>query len=93
MFSLGIILVILGIASLILPIIGVPIDALEPYQPWGGIIVTAIGLITLIFARRRRGGGWRRGYGGPPGGPGPGPGAGPGGGWRGRWGGWRRRRG
>jgi hypothetical protein len=91
MFSLGIILVILGVASLILPIIGVPIDALEPYQPWGGIIVTAIGLITLIFARRRRG--YRAGWGGgPSGGPGPGPGPGRGGGWRGRWGGWRRRR-
>jgi hypothetical protein len=57
MLSLGVLLVILGVGSFVLPMIGYQfrlIEPLEPYQPWAGIIVAAVGLITVIFAARRR---------------------------------------
>lgn len=57
MLSLGVLLVILGVGSFVLPMIGYQfrlIEPLEPYQPWAGIILAAIGLITVIYAGRRR---------------------------------------
>ncbi len=57
MLSLGVLLVILGVGSFVLPMIGYHfrlMDPVEPYQPWVGIIVAAVGLITVIFAGRRR---------------------------------------
>jgi FtsH-binding integral membrane protein len=57
MLSLGVLLVILGVGSFVLPMIGYQfqlIEPLEPYQPWAGIILAAVGLITVIFAARRR---------------------------------------
>ncbi len=53
MLSLGIVLVILGVGSLVLPMMGVALPFL-PYQPGLGIIVAALGLITILWAARWR---------------------------------------
>ncbi|MEK6191464.1 MAG: hypothetical protein AABM41_03955 [Chloroflexota bacterium] len=58
MISLGVLLVILGVGSLVLPSLGLQLrfmDWLDPYQPWAGIIVAAVGLITVLFGAQRRG--------------------------------------
>jgi small neutral amino acid transporter SnatA (MarC family) len=55
MIALGVILVIVGVGSLVLPSLGIDVAFLDPYQPWGGIIVAAIGLITVLFGAQRRG--------------------------------------
>jgi protein-S-isoprenylcysteine O-methyltransferase Ste14 len=54
MLSLGILLVIVGVGSLVLPTFGLAIPALHPYQPAIGIIVAAVGLITVLWAARWR---------------------------------------
>ena len=57
MLSLGVILVILGIGSFLLPMVGMDLaflDSIDAYQPWLGIIVAAVGLITILFGGRRR---------------------------------------
>ena len=56
MVSLGVLLVVVGIGSFALPAAGVHsriLDSLDPAQPWLGIIVAAVGLITILFAQRR----------------------------------------
>ena len=58
MISLGVLLVILGVASLVLPSLGLQftfMDWLDVYQPWAGLIVAAVGLITVLFGAQRRG--------------------------------------
>ena len=58
MISLGVLLVILGVGSLVLPSLGFQfrlMELLDAYQPWAGVIVTAIGLITILFGAQRRG--------------------------------------
>lgn len=58
MISLGVLLVILGVGSLVLPNLGFQFQLMEfvdPYQPWAGIIVAALGLITILFGAQRRG--------------------------------------
>jgi predicted lipid-binding transport protein (Tim44 family) len=58
MISLGVLLVILGVGSLVLPSLGLQftlMDWLDAYQPWVGIIVAAVGLITVLFGAQRRG--------------------------------------
>jgi len=55
MISLGVLLVILGVGSLVLPSLGVQLTWLDAYQPWAGIIVAAVGLITVLFGAQRRG--------------------------------------
>jgi hypothetical protein len=58
MISLGVFLVILGVGSLVLPSLGFQfrlMELLDPYQPWAGIIVAAVGLITVLFGAQRRG--------------------------------------
>jgi protein-S-isoprenylcysteine O-methyltransferase Ste14 len=54
MLSLGVLLVIIGVASLVLPQFGVSIGQVAHYEPWAGIILAAVGLITVIFAARWR---------------------------------------
>ena len=54
MIALGVILVIIGVGSFVLPMIGYPIAVFAGYQPWVGIIIAAVGLITVIFGARRR---------------------------------------
>ena len=54
MIALGVILVILGVGSFVLPTMGYSIDAFAGYQPWIGIIIAAVGLVTVLFGARRR---------------------------------------
>jgi hypothetical protein len=54
MIALGVVLVIIGVGSFVLPMIGYPITAFAGYQPWVGIIIAAVGLITVLFGARRR---------------------------------------
>jgi hypothetical protein len=57
MLSLGVLLVILGVGSFVLPMIGYQfrlIEPLEPYQPWAGIALAAVGLVIVILAARAR---------------------------------------
>ncbi len=54
MLSLGVLLVIVGVGTLVLPTLGVAIPPLHPYQPAIGIIVAAVGLITVLWAARWR---------------------------------------
>ncbi|HLE59819.1 MAG TPA: hypothetical protein VJA85_09255 [Candidatus Limnocylindria bacterium] len=57
MLSLGVLLVILGVGSFVLPMVGYQfslMEPIEPYQPWAGVIVAAVGLITVLWAGRRR---------------------------------------
>ena len=53
MLAFGVVLVILGVASFVLPMIGYPVPGLDPYHPWVGIIVAAVGLITILWGARR----------------------------------------
>jgi hypothetical protein len=57
MVSFGVLLVVLGIASIVLPAAGVDLaflDSIDSSQPWLGIIVAALGLITILYGQRRR---------------------------------------
>lgn len=56
MVSLGVLLVVVGIGSIVLPAAGISsgfLDSLDPVQPWLGVIVAAVGLITILFGQRR----------------------------------------
>ena len=56
MVSLGVLLVVVGIGSIVLPAAGISsgfLDSLDPTQPWLGVIVAAVGLITILFGQRR----------------------------------------
>lgn len=58
MISLGVLLVVLGVGSLVLPALNLQFQLMEfvdPYQPWVGVIVAAVGLITILFGAQRRG--------------------------------------
>lgn len=57
MLSLGVLLVILGVGSFVLPMIGYQftlMEPIEPYQPWAGILMAAVGLVIVILAARGR---------------------------------------
>ncbi|HET9498497.1 MAG TPA: hypothetical protein VFP83_09250 [Candidatus Limnocylindria bacterium] len=54
MTSFGVLLVILGVGSLILPYLNIEIEFLDSVQPWAGVIVASVGLITVLFASRRQ---------------------------------------
>ncbi|MEP7040993.1 MAG: hypothetical protein ABI864_05395 [Chloroflexota bacterium] len=57
MVSFGVLLVVVGIGSFALPAAGITsgfLDSLDRVQPWLGIIVAAVGLITILFDQRRR---------------------------------------
>lgn len=53
MLAFGVALTILGVASFVLPMLGYPVPGLEAYQPWVGIVVAALGLITVLWGARR----------------------------------------
>jgi len=53
MVSLGVLLVIIGVGSFVLPMVGAHVNLLNSYQPWVGIIIAALGLITVLFGARR----------------------------------------
>jgi len=54
----GILLLILGVGSFVLPMIGFQfslMSLIEDYQPWAGIGVAAIGaMITIAFALNKK---------------------------------------
>jgi hypothetical protein len=57
MTSIGVLLVILGVGSLVLPSFNLQfrlMELVDPYQPWAGIIVAALGLVLILVAARRR---------------------------------------
>ncbi len=57
MLSFGVVLVIVGVASFLLPMVGMDLvflDSIDAYQPWLGIIVAAVGLITVLYGGGRR---------------------------------------
>ena len=59
MTSIGVLLVILGVGSLILPYLGLQfrlMELVDPYQPWAGIVVAALGLVLILVASRRKSG-------------------------------------
>jgi hypothetical protein len=56
MVSFGVLLVVVGIGSFVLPAAGIQsrfLNSLDPVQPWLGVIVAAVGLITVLFGQRR----------------------------------------
>jgi hypothetical protein len=53
----GVLLVILGIGSFVLPMIGLQfrlMDVVEDYQPYAGIVVAAIGAVLIYLGMQRR---------------------------------------
>ena len=57
MTSIGVLLVILGVGSLILPSFNLQfrlMDLVDPYQPWAGVIAAALGLVLILVASRRK---------------------------------------
>jgi hypothetical protein len=56
MASLGALLIVLGLGSLLLPVFNIQfrlMEILEDYQPYAGIAVAAIGAIILFVAAGR----------------------------------------
>jgi hypothetical protein len=74
MLSIGVLLVILGLGSLLLPMFNLQfrlMELVDPYQPYAGIGVAIIGAVLIYFAvQRRRAAGPASG---PPSGPSSGP--------------------
>lgn len=56
MRSLGVLLIVLGAGSLILPLVGLQfrlLEPLDPYQPIAGIVVAVIGAVLFVLAQQR----------------------------------------
>ena len=56
MTGFGVLLIILGAGSLLLPAIGFQfrlMEILDPYQPWAGILVAVIGAALVAFGLQR----------------------------------------
>jgi hypothetical protein len=58
MARIGLLLVVLGVGSLVLPMINIQfrlMELVDPYQPFAGVVVAAVGaaLIALDMQRRR----------------------------------------
>jgi hypothetical protein len=59
MTSIGVLLVILGVGSFVLPAFNLQfrlMEIVDPYQPWAGIIAAALGLVLILVASRRKSG-------------------------------------
>jgi len=54
MIALDVLLVMIGMGSFVLPMIGYPMGAFAGYQPSVGIVLAAVGLITVLFGSRPR---------------------------------------
>jgi hypothetical protein len=57
MTGFGVLLIILGLGSLLLPLFDLQFRLMEfvdPYQPWAGFIVAAIGAILVGLGLQRR---------------------------------------
>lgn len=56
MRSLGVLLIVLGAGSVLLPLVGLQfrlLEPLDPYQPFAGIIVAVIGVVLFVLAQNR----------------------------------------
>ena len=56
MRGFGVLLLILGVGSLVLPKFDVQftlMSKLEPYQPWAGIGVGVVGLLLLLAGKKK----------------------------------------
>jgi hypothetical protein len=58
MARIGLLLVVLGVGSLVLPMLNLQfrlMELVDPYQPFAGVVVAAVGaaLIALDMQRRR----------------------------------------
>lgn len=57
MTGIGVLLVILGIGSLLLPMFDIQfriMSVLDDYQPVAGIVIAAIGVVLVVLGMRRR---------------------------------------
>lgn len=57
MANLGVLLIVLGIGSLILPMFDIQFTLMtfvDPYQPFAGVVVAAVGAALLGLALQRR---------------------------------------
>ncbi len=57
MASIGMLLVVLGLGSLVLPLLNMQftfMSVLDAYQPFAGIVVAAIGAVLIAVATQRR---------------------------------------
>ena len=58
MVSLGILLIVLGFGSLLLPVFDIQftlMSFMDEYQPWAGIVIGVIGLGLVGWSRSQRG--------------------------------------
>lgn len=56
MASLGVLLIVVGIGSLLLPIFDIQfrlMQLLDDYQPIAGIVIGAVGAVLVVLSRRR----------------------------------------
>lgn len=56
MTGFGVLLIILGVGSLLLPMLNLQfrlMEIVDPYQPWAGIFVTVIGAALVAFGMQR----------------------------------------
>jgi hypothetical protein len=57
MVGWGILLLVLGIGSLLLPMLNMQfrlMELVDPYQPWAGIVVAVIGAVLVFLGQTRR---------------------------------------
>jgi len=57
MIGWGILLIVLGAGSLLLPMFSIQftlMSLLDDYQPWAGVVVAIIGVALVVFAMNRR---------------------------------------
>ena len=57
MANLGVLLVVLGLGSLVLPLFNLQfrlMDIVDPYQPFVGIVVAVIGVVLIYLSMQRR---------------------------------------
>jgi hypothetical protein len=57
MVGWGILLLVLGVGSLLLPMLDMQfrlMELVDPYQPWAGIVVAGIGGVLVFLGQTRR---------------------------------------
>jgi hypothetical protein len=57
MVGWGILLLVLGVGSLLLPMLNMQfrlMEIVDPYQPWAGIVVAVIGGVLVFIGQTRR---------------------------------------
>jgi hypothetical protein len=56
MVGLGVLLIVLGIGSLLLPMLDIQfqiMQLLDAYQPVAGIVIAAVGVVLVVLGRRQ----------------------------------------